>query len=135
MSDEKLAQELENGPLEKFIQKWYSQPLFESLKKDQTRFETLLRNRKQNDPFGLAESLRSMGTGTQESLWDKLKNLEPPTLLIVGEYDTKFQDIAQKMSAASDKVSVKRVAGAGHNVHFEKPKEYATLLENFLTED
>lgn len=135
LSDENLAKELENETLEKFIQKWYSQPLFESLKKDQSRFETLFEKRKQNDPRGLAQSLRSMGTGVQESLWKKLENLVPPTLLIVGEYDRKFQEIAQKMSAASDKISVKSVSGAGHNVHYEKPNEYAALLKNFLTED
>ncbi len=134
-SDEKLAQELETDSLEKFIQKWYSQQLFESLKKDRAQFEMLISKRKLNDPKGLAASLRSMGTGTQESLWGKLENLKPPTLLIVGEYDSKFQEIAQKMSAETGKISVKSVASAGHNVHYEKPEEYVKLLKNFLTED
>lgn len=135
ISDEKLAQELETDSLEQFIQKWYSQPLFESLKKDQTQFETLISKRKLNDPKGLAASLRSMGTGTQESLWGKLENLKPPTLLIVGEYDTKFQEIAHKMSTATEKIAVKSVVGAGHNVHYEKPEMYVELLKNFLSED
>jgi len=134
-SDEKLAQELETDSLENFIHKWYNQPLFESLKKDQTQFETLISKRKQNDPKGLAASLRSMGTGTQESLWGKLKNLKPPTLLIVGEYDRKFQEIAHKMSAETEKISITCVTGAGHNVHYEKPEKYVELLKNFLNED
>lgn len=131
-ADKKLAQELKNGTLEDFLRKWYSQPLFESLKKDKKKFEAVFKERQKNDGQGLAASLRHTGTGVQESLWGKLKELYIPTLLIVGEYDLKFQAIAKKMSAKSEKIKVNCVSGAGHNVHFEKPPEYARILAEFL---
>ncbi len=131
-SDKMLAQELENAPFDQFLRKWYNQPLFDSLKRDQKRFRALMEKRKINDPVGLARSLRFMGSGVQDSLWGKLKDLQVPTLLIVGEYDSKFQEIAQEMSTKADKIRVKTVRGAGHNVHFEKPSEYAEVLKGFL---
>jgi len=131
-SDEKLAQELEKASLEQFLQNWYNQPLFDSLKRDQERFRALMEKRKINDPVGLARSLRFMGSGVQDSLWGKLKDLQVPTLLIVGEYDRKFREIAQDMSIEADKIAIKTVTGAGHNVHYEKPSEYAEVLKGFL---
>jgi len=131
-SDEKLVRELERVPLEEFLHKWYSQPLFGSLKKDEKRFQALIEKRKINNPKGLALSLRFMGSGAQDSLWPKLKDLQVPSLLIVGEYDRKFQGIAKDMSAKSGKFSNASVTVAGHNVHFEQPEKYAQVLKSFL---
>jgi 2-succinyl-6-hydroxy-2,4-cyclohexadiene-1-carboxylate synthase len=131
-SDENLAQELENAPLEQFLHKWYSQPLFDSLKQNQKRFQQLMDKRKKNNPMGLAKSLRFMGTGVTGSLWGKMADLKIPTLLIVGEYDHKFQEIAKNMSAKSKKITVVSVAGAGHNVHLEQPGKYAQILKSFF---
>jgi 2-succinyl-6-hydroxy-2,4-cyclohexadiene-1-carboxylate synthase len=58
--------------------------------------------------------------------------LQTPALLIVGEYDHKFQEIAKRMSAISKKIAVNCVNGAGHNVHFEQPEKYAQVLKSFL---
>jgi len=131
-SDEWLARELEKGSFKQFLEEWYSQPLFESLKNDKKRFPALLKQRLKNDPLELGKSLRYMGTGVQPSLWGKLENLRPPTLLIVGEHDRKFQLIASEMSSQSKKITVNCVTGAGHNVHFEKPGQFASVLKNFL---
>lgn len=133
ISDERLAQELERAPLEQFLHKWYSQPLFDSIKNNQSRFPALIEKRKINDPTGLVKSLRFMGSGAQDSLWRELKNLQVSTLLIVGEYDHKFQEIAKEMSAETKKIVVASVTGAGHNVHLEQPKKYAQVLKKFLT--
>ena len=131
-SDGLLALELEKAPLAEFVEKWYSQPLFKPLKKNKKRFQELLQNRLVNAPRGLAGSLRFMGLGAQPPLWEKLKELKCPTLLIVGGLDTKFQEIAKQMSAESRKFKIKSIDSAGHNVHFEKPAEYAQALKSFL---
>jgi 2-succinyl-6-hydroxy-2,4-cyclohexadiene-1-carboxylate synthase len=130
--DESLAQEVLKVPLRYFVEKWYEQPLFNSIKRHKDEFESLKAKRTDNDPGGLAKSLEYMGTGVQKSLWGKVQQLSFPTLLIVGELDHKFQQIAKQMAAKSDKIKVKCVAEAGHNVHFEKPEEYAELLRKFL---
>jgi 2-succinyl-6-hydroxy-2,4-cyclohexadiene-1-carboxylate synthase len=61
-----------------------------------------------------------------------LSQLACPTLLIVGEQDHKFQKIAEEMRSKSKKIEVQIVEGAGHNVHFEKPVEFAGVLKKFL---
>ncbi len=131
-SDEKLAQELENAPLEQFLHKWYSQPLFDSLRQNQKTFQKLIDKRKKNNPMSLAKSLRFMGTGVSDPLWSKMADLQVPTLLIVGEYDHKFQEIAKDMSTKSNKIAMSSVADAGHNVHLEQSPKYAQILKSFL---
>ncbi len=131
-SDGLLALELERAPLADFVEKWYEQPLFKPLKKDKKRFQELLQNRLVNTPRGLAGSLRFMGLGAQPSLWENLKELKCPTLLIVGDLDAKFHEIAKQMSQQSKKIKVKSIDGAGHNVHFEQPDQYVKALKSFL---
>ena len=131
-SDGLLALELEKAPLAEFVDKWYEQPLFKPLKKNKKRFQELLQKRLVNAPRGLAGSLRFMGLGAQPSLWKNLKELKCPMLLLVGELDAKFQEIAKQMSNESNKIKIKSIKDAGHNVHFEKPAEYAQALKNFL---
>ncbi len=84
--------------------------------------------RLQNNPAGLALSLRGMGTGAQPALWDRLHEWTKPALLITGELDTKFVEVnrhmAQRMPAATHHI----ISGAGHAVHFEQPQLYANLL-------
>ena len=47
--------------------------------------------------MGLANSLRGMGTGAQQSVWKKLIRLSFPVILITGELDEKFNNIAKQM--------------------------------------
>ena len=84
------------------------------------------------DPAGLAASLERMGTGTQPWLGDRLAELRLPVLLIAGERDPKFLDVAATM--ASRIVDARRAicAGAGHNVHLEKPDPYVRYVRRFL---
>ncbi len=131
-SDGLLALELEKAPLAEFVEKWYARPLFIPLKKNKKRFQELLNKRLVNAPRGLAGSLRFMGAGAQPPLWENMKDLKCPTLLIVGELDTKFQEIARQMSAESPKFKIKSIDDAGHNVHFEQPAKYVNTLKSFL---
>lgn len=131
-SDGLLALELEKAPLAEFVEKWYDRPLFIPLKKNKQRFQELLQKRLVNAPRGLAGSLRFIGLGAQPPLWEKLKELKGPALLIVGELDAKFQEMARQMSHESKQFKVKSIRDAGHNVHFEQPAEYAQTLKKFL---
>ncbi len=132
--DEKKAEELEKGDFEAFLQSWYQQPLFESLKRDRARFQRLLGQRKNNDPLELAKSLRGMSTGAQPSLWNKLPQLEVPLLVMAGEYDTKYRQIGERLAGLCKKASFTTVSNAGHNVHVENRKEFIKQLRHFLTE-
>ena len=130
--DRQLAERLRSEPLEEFLAAWYRQPLFDSLRSDKRRFEKLLAGRLDNDPAGLALSLEHIGTGVQPSLWEELSRIRQPLLLIVGEKDSKFVDIAHEMAARLPDATVEIVSGTGHNVHFENADKYTGIIKSFL---
>jgi len=122
--DEMLALKLEHLPFNEFLQKWYDQPLFESLKRH-PRFQNIFSLRLQNDPRGLANSLRFMGSGAQPSLWEKLGTLQTPTLILAGGLDKKFIDIGSRMKEKIENAQLKIIKNCGHNIHFENPENYS----------
>jgi 2-succinyl-6-hydroxy-2,4-cyclohexadiene-1-carboxylate synthase len=130
--DEALARRLETEDFDPFLRDWYAQPLFDTLRKDPDRFAPLLARRRENDPHGLAHSLRGVGTGAQPSLWDDLATITLPLHLVVGEHDAKFSGIANGIAARTKTARIHVIADAGHNVHFEKPREYTELLRQIL---
>ncbi len=129
--DNKNAEELKTGDFGKFLERWYSQPLFRSLKQH-PKFTELFKQRLVNDSFGLAKSLRFMGTGTQPSLWMNLKDIKIPVLILAGEKDEKFSEIAFQMEELIPNCKVHIVKGCGHNIHFEKPNIFIKHTHEFL---
>lgn len=130
--DEQLAQRLEED-FGEFLRDWYGQPLFQTLKQH-PRFEEIFQHRLQNDPRGLAKSLREMGTGAQPSLWEQLPGNKIPLLLAVGEKDAKFRAIAGEMAELCPAIRIETVAGCGHNVHVENAGAFAEALIKFASE-
>ncbi len=43
----------------------------------------------------MAKALRDYGTGQMPNLWPRLKEIKVPTLILAGEYDEKFVQIAK----------------------------------------
>lgn len=132
-SDLKLAESLENSNFQDFLFKWYNQPLFQSLRQHH-KFGKVIERRLQNNPLELAKSLRNLGTGTQPPLWDKFSDNQIPTLLMVGEYDHKFEAINTEMAALSQVAKLKIIAASGHNIHLENPRKWIESLMIFLVE-
>ncbi len=132
-ADEALADALERDGLAAFVDRWERLPLFASQASLPTEVRVRLRaQRLQNNPLGLANSLRGMGTGRQEPLWNRLASLQVPTLLLVGELDQKYRELAHKMAAALPLATVEVVRGAGHAVHLEQPAAFVAAVSAFL---
>ncbi len=134
-SDEALAASIERDGLEAFVNRWEQSPLFAS----QTRLPASVRaelraQRLQNNPRGLANSLRGLGTGAQISLWDRLREIRVPTLLVAGMLDQKFTAIARAMTGALPVARLALVPEAGHAVHLEQPAEFDHLVLDYLTD-
>ena len=70
--DESKASGLETQGLDAFLEDWYRQPLFHSIRRNEARFGALVERRRRNEVTGLARSLRFMGTGSQPSLWSQV---------------------------------------------------------------
>ncbi len=131
--DNALAQRIEAEGMESFVDYWESLPLWASQAQLSDESRARLRaQRLQNNPIGLANSLRGMGTGAQLSLWSRLPRLTMPVLLITGELDAKFVAINQEMAGHIPEARLAVVPEAGHAVHWERPLRYAELVRGFL---
>ena len=134
-ADNALANKIESEGLAAFVEYWEQLPLFASQRRltDDIRAKQR-QQRLQNNPQGLANSLRGMGTGQQPSLWEKLDQITMPTLLMVGELDTKFCGIASEMITHMPNARVVTVPDAGHTVHLEQPTAFRETVQDFLQE-
>jgi len=130
--DALLANRMISQPMEEFLREWYAQPLFASMAAQPERLKHLIARRSKNERLSLCMSLRGMGTGALPSLWENLKRLTNPLLLIAGEKDAKFTAIGREMADGCPVAQLRVVPDAGHNVHFERPHEFATLVREFL---
>jgi 2-succinyl-6-hydroxy-2,4-cyclohexadiene-1-carboxylate synthase len=132
-ADEARAARLLTDGIDAFVDEWESQPLFGS--RGGLAPELLARQRElrlRNDARSLAAALRGLGTGALPSLWDRLGTITTPTLLVVGELDLKFVEIAEAMARRLQQARVVVVAGAGHTVHLERPEAWVEAVSSFL---
>jgi 2-succinyl-6-hydroxy-2,4-cyclohexadiene-1-carboxylate synthase len=129
-ADERLAVELEQDGTERFLDGWLAQPLFHGT----TPPPAELAARRANRADGLAWALRTLGTGAQEPLWDRLPAVEVPVLLVAGERDAKFRDVADRMRASiGPRARTAVVPDAGHAVLLDQPAALADLIARFVT--
>jgi len=127
-----LAEKIKQSGTEAFIDFWFSTPLFESLK-NLPNYESIRKERYQNNPIGLAHMLAGFSTGMMANYWDKLHLFNFPVLLISGESDKKYTNINRKMMGRFPKAQHKTIMNCGHNVHLEKPELFIKLVNDFLT--
>jgi 2-succinyl-6-hydroxy-2,4-cyclohexadiene-1-carboxylate synthase len=126
--DEKLAQKLETEPLTDFLHFWYNQALFASLR-EHSAFQTILSNRSSINAPEAAKSLRGMGTGSQDSLWEILSSNRLPITFVAGEKDAKFVALAQELHVHTPFSRLEILPRAGHAVHFEAQEDIVSLLK------
>lgn len=133
-SDAALADWIEANGIDAFATRWEALPLWDSQQQLSEEIRQQLREqRRQNNPTGLANSLRGMGTGVQPSLWPRLATLNLPTLLIAGALDHKFVAINQQMEDQLPNGRLQIIPQAGHTTHLEQPRQFETAVTQFLT--
>ncbi|MGH9299171.1 MAG: alpha/beta fold hydrolase [Acidimicrobiales bacterium] len=131
-SDSALADRLEaEGPdgLAAFIDEWLAGPLFAHLDGEAADRSSRL----VNTGRGLASALHHLGVGTQLPLWERLRELSMPVLVIAGEEDAAYVELGERMAAAiGENALFVLVPGAGHAVPFEQPDTFARLVSSFV---
>ena len=131
-ADEATAARLESGGLDAFLEEWLAQPLFAGL----TPETAGLGARRENTAEGVAAALRLLGTGAQEPLWRRLGELRMPVLLVAGERDDAFAEVALRLGAwIGASASLALVPGAGHACHLDRPEAFLQLVLPFLEEE
>ena len=131
-SDEALAKRIESEGIASFISYWEQLPLFAGLQQlPASERQQIHAQRLQNNPVGLSNSLRGLGTGTQPSYWQQLNSLQLPVLLIVGTNDQKFVAVAQQMAQSLPQSQLHIVTESGHTVHREQSTQFTTVVRQF----
>lgn len=128
-SDEELAFRIEAEGVKAFVTWWLSRPLFATLPAP----AAVLESRLGGSAAGLASSLRLAGTGTQESLWDRLGELRIPVLVVAGALDAAYTDRARRLAEGIGPGATLRVLpGAGHACHLERPEMFNATVREWL---
>ena len=125
--DERLAADLEHLTIQEYAERWQAQPLFAGTPPEAARRwrEDLLRN----DPVALAAALRGIGAGDMEPLWARLAGLALPVTIVVGDRDAKFMAFAERYREVLSQAEVVVIAGAGHGLPREAPRELAAAIQ------
>jgi 2-succinyl-6-hydroxy-2,4-cyclohexadiene-1-carboxylate synthase len=123
-ADRRLAQELEGGSYEEFIERWRTQPLFAG---EPAAVGALAReDQRRNRPAAMAAVLRGIGTGEMEPLWERLSELEMAVTVLAGERDERYIEIGRRMAAALPDGHLVVVPG-GHGLPLENPQRVARV--------
>ena len=129
--DRNIANLLRNDDFAYFLHFWYEQPLFESIKRH-PRFEALLRDRLKGNPAMFADAIRALSAGVQPSLWHELEKRSTPMLMLAGEHDSKYKNIAQMLQRRRPQTAIDIIPGCGHNIHFENSAIFCKKVMQFL---
>ncbi len=132
-SDEKLAREIERHGVEKFVDRWMSNPLFESQRRMGAEYLAWARRlRLGQRATGLANSLRGMGTGAQLPLVDRVAEIRSPVRFLVGDQDAKFRAIARDLAQRMRCARVEQIADSGHAPQVENRADFISSVEGFI---
>ena len=133
LGDEALAQRIEKDGVDAFVKYWSSLPLFAGLERRGPAFMAQGRSeRLGNHSAGLASSLRGMGAGVMEPVWDDLARINLPSTFVAGQLDHGYVASARKLAATVPGGRVEIVPRSGHTVHQERPDAFARVLATHL---
>ena len=131
--DEALAERIEKDGIEAFVNYWGALPLFAGLERRGPAYVAQVRaERLQNHAAGLACSLRGMGAGEMEPLWDDLAHVTFQCTFVAGQLDHGYVASARRLAATVPDGHCEVVLRAGHAVHQERPDAFARVLGNHL---
>lgn len=124
--DQRLASEIERDGVEAFADRWAQGPLFAD-QPEEVRAAARA-DRLRWKPAELAATLRGMGTGVMEPVWERLHEVETEAVVLVGERDAKFRTIGERLAQALPNAELRVVEGAGHALHLDRPETVAAAL-------
>jgi 2-succinyl-6-hydroxy-2,4-cyclohexadiene-1-carboxylate synthase len=134
LGDDALAHRIEDDGLEAFVDYWSALPLFAGMERRGPAFVAQARaERMTNHVAGLACSLRGMGAGNMEPLWDDLAHVTFPCTFVAGQLDHGYVSSARRLAATVQNGRLEIVPRAGHTVHQERPEAFARILAGHLT--
>ena len=124
-ADRRLADEVEDGTIADFVDRWRSQAMFAE---DPPEVGVLARaDQSRNRPDSVAAALRGIGTGEMSPLWQRLGELAMPVTVLVGTRDAKFCVLGERMVDLLPEARL-LVAPGGHCLPLENPEIVAEAI-------
>ncbi|MFQ5513012.1 MAG: alpha/beta fold hydrolase [Myxococcota bacterium] len=84
-----------------------------------------------SDVAGLARFARQVA-GPVPNLVDRLAEVRPPCLILVGEHDAAFQRAGEVLEAKLPHATRRILPGAGHVLNLDQPEAFVRAVEEFL---
>ncbi len=131
--DKKRADDMRRVGLPDFLKEWYTQPIYSSLADKPEMVARLIEKKSRGDAEMLARTIVCLSPGAQPSLWHHLGHWQKPTLIIAGEKEQKYRDIARRMAAVMPTATLSIIPNAGHIVHLENYPEFMAALKFFVS--
>jgi len=132
ISDAELARSIRDRTLDEFLDDWTSSGITDTTHLDESVREPDRLVRRQNTPAGLANALEGLGQGVQPPLWNQLGRLTMQVLLICGEHDPTYIDIAHRMRESIPQSEVAQIPASGHNPLLDAPEATYAIISAFL---
>jgi len=129
--ENQICERLQDG-MEPFLDYWTHLPLFHSLHEYPEKLKDLKLKRLQNRSDRLILAMKATGLSQQPNFWPRLKQINVPLMLVVGEKDEKFLTITKEFLKEYPKAELTIIPKVGHNTHWENPESYVNKLIEFL---
>lgn len=141
-TDEKRARAIEKN-FGQFLEEWRNLPLFhppdeadpggEEIPPYRRRLVSYRAIQSAQRPRRMAASLRGFGTGRMPAVWDRLGELDLPTLILAGKGDRKYCELSSEINTMIPGSRMEMVPGAGHRVHLDQPRRFRNIVHTFIT--
>tara|TARA_B100000029_G_scaffold110145_2_gene101848 strand:- start:237 stop:1109 length:873 start_codon:yes stop_codon:yes gene_type:complete len=133
LSDTELADRAQRMGSVAFSSYWAKQPLIQTQEMIPEPYRRLMLAERQGlDVSTIGASLEGLGQGVCPDQWERLDTIALPTTLITGELDTKYGQIAEKMTGLLQDGKHIVLPHVGHAAHLECPLEFSGVLDSIL---
>lgn len=123
--EEKWIKLLETEPIDSFLELWYAQPLFASLKSNTELFGETLKKRKRQDMRALLQMYKAFRLSNQEHF----EHFPVRSIFFYGEYDSTYRDLYVNKNWH---VEIEKISQSGHAIPIENPIECAHRIKSCL---
>jgi len=131
--DERLAAAILAHGVPAFLEQWQNRPLIATQSRIPADWRAAMQARRLRlRAAGLVASLRQFGQGSVLPVWDRLRDLRPPVLLVAGAEDPAYIAIAEAMREKLPSAELLIVPNAGHMAHLENLPAFVPGLRRFL---
>ena len=114
-----------------FLQKWYTQPLFQGLAQHKS-YNDLIASRLHIDFQEAQQGLSLMSVGKQPNMWPWLRDTKTPNILyLCGKQDKKYYHIGMLLQKSNPNIQVSVFDKCSHMLHFQSPDSFQQTVVEF----